>query len=112
MPGGFRPAPRLLRAVDIKAPQPYTPAVILRRRITTVRILTGTEGLPEVGSSMGEAELSPRFHLRLSREPVDFSRRLVFVRESASIGDPEAGKLCVGAGGEAGDALLDDSALA
>lgn len=71
--------------------------------------------LPEIGSLLHEAKLSSFVNLRLSREPVWLTERLVFLGEIERANDFE-GKKPLGKvlqdGVEKDDFLLDDSALA
>jgi 7,8-dihydropterin-6-yl-methyl-4-(beta-D-ribofuranosyl)aminobenzene 5'-phosphate synthase len=73
------------------------------------------ENLPEIGSLLGEERLSEFFRLRLSREPVWITQRLVFLGEIKRRNDFEAktplGKIRED-GVEKDDFLFDDSALA
>ena len=73
------------------------------------------ENLPEIGSLLAEDKLSGFFDVRLSREPIWLTERLVFLGEIKRSNDFEAKKplgKTVENGAEKDDFLLDDSALA
>jgi 7,8-dihydropterin-6-yl-methyl-4-(beta-D-ribofuranosyl)aminobenzene 5'-phosphate synthase len=79
-------------------------------------LLTKTlDGLGEIGSMISEEKLSRNFQIKLSKEPVWLTERLVFLGEIEKRNDFEAkrpiGKV-VKDGFEEDDYLIDDSALA
>jgi 7,8-dihydropterin-6-yl-methyl-4-(beta-D-ribofuranosyl)aminobenzene 5'-phosphate synthase len=71
--------------------------------------------LPEIGSLLSEDKLSCYFHLKLSRDPVYLTKKLVFLGEIERTNEFEAktpmGRILEG-GVEKDDFLFDDSALA
>jgi 7,8-dihydropterin-6-yl-methyl-4-(beta-D-ribofuranosyl)aminobenzene 5'-phosphate synthase len=73
------------------------------------------DNLPEIGSLLTEDKLSGYFNLKLSREPIDLTERLIFLGEIDRIHDFEnqntIGKVLEN-GFEKDDFLYDDSALA
>jgi len=72
------------------------------------------DNLPEIGSLLTEDKLSGYFNLKLSREPINLTERLIFLGEIDRIHDFEdkntIGKILKN-GVEENDFLLDDSAL-
>jgi len=109
---GLSPLIRLFTEARMEGRSPKTPALVTHP-LTLPRRVSGE--VPEIGMTIRESELSAHFRLRLSREPVWLSPRLVFLGEIPRIHDFETtGPLgrTVENGIETDDALLDDSALA